>query len=203
MKHRFQCVCGQVAGEMEAPQRAMRAVCYCRDCQAYAHLLGHPERVLDALGGTDIVATHAKHVQITRGMESLACLSLSPNGLLRWYSRCCNTPIANTPRDWKLPYIGFVHTCLRQPDPLERSFPKVEMRINTKSAHGTPPKDNSPAGFARFFGLVLRLAASRMAGGARSHPFFGAQGSPVVAIQVAQRGAVDAARKAAAAGATG
>lgn len=198
MKHRFQCLCGKVAGEVDEPRRAMRAVCYCRDCQAYAHLVGRPQRVLDPLGGTDIVATHARYVRFTRGLESMACLSLSPNGLLRWYARCCNTPIANTPRAWKLPYVGFVHTCLRQPDPLERDFPKVQMRINTKSAHGTPPKDNTVRGFARFVGMVLRMGATRLAGGVKMHPFFGSQGSPIVPIQLADRAAVDAARRAAA-----
>jgi hypothetical protein len=198
MTHRFQCQCGRVAGEIDAPRRAMRAVCYCRDCQTYAHLLGQPRRVLDALGGTDVVATHAKHVRFTRGLESLACVSLSPNGLLRWYARCCSTPIANTPRDWKLPYVGFVHTCLRQPDPLERDFPKVEMRVNVKSAHGAPPRDTSPLAYPRFFAMVMRLGAARLAGGSKEHPLFGAQGAPVVPVQVADRAAVEAARRAAA-----
>ena len=196
MSHRFQCVCGTVAGEIAEPRRAMRAVCYCRDCRAYAHLLGHPERVLDALGGTDIVATHSKHVRFTQGAAALACLSLSPRGLLRWYASCCDTPIANTPRDAKLPYAGFVHTCLERPDPLERSFPRVEMRVNTKSALATPPRDNSVRAFARFAAMVARLATARWRGDWRASPFFDAQGQPVAPVRVADRAAVEAARQA-------
>lgn len=174
----------------------MRAVCYCHDCQAYARLLGGPQRVLDSLGGTDIVATAARHVRFTAGASSLACLSLSPRGLLRWYAGCCNTPIANTPRDWRLPYVGLVHTCLRQPQPMEQSFPRVHMRVNTQSAHGQVAGRNTPGSWARFARLILRLGAQRLTGGFRATPFFDASGTPVVAVEVAPRAAVEAARRA-------
>ncbi|HET8746610.1 MAG TPA: DUF6151 family protein [Ramlibacter sp.] len=159
MAHRFQCACGKLQGEIRQPRHGVRAVCYCRDCQAYAHLLQRADQVLDASGGTDVVATPASNVAITAGREQLACVSLSPRGLLRWYAACCGTPIANTPRNWKLPYVGLVHTCLHQPDPLERSFPRVALRVNTKSAHGPVPRDTGFAGKLRFARVALRLAA--------------------------------------------
>jgi hypothetical protein len=198
MSHPFQCRCGQVRGEVEAGHGALRAACYCRDCQAYAHLLGQPERVLDAQGGTEVVATQSRYVRFTSGAESLACLSLSPRGLMRWYARCCNTPIANTPRSWKLPYVGMVHTCLRQPLPLERSFPRLQMRANTKSAHGPLPAGGNAAGMLRLLGLMARLTGQRLSGGHRSSPFFDAQGAPVRPVEVAPREAVEQARRAAA-----
>lgn len=199
MTHRFQCTCGQLGGEILQPRRAMRAVCYCRDCQAYAHLLRRADQVLDAIGGTDVVATPASNVAITAGREHLACLSLAPRGLLRWYAACCGTPIANTPRDWKLPYVGLMHVCLRQPDPLERSFPHVDMRVNTKSAHGAVPRDTGLAGKLRFLRMVVRLAGMRLTGAYRSTPLFSASGEPVAAPRVAARDEVEAARRAAAA----
>jgi len=199
MSHRFQCDCGRLRGEIRQPRHAMRAVCYCRDCQTYAHLLRRAGQVLDAIGGTDVVATPASNVAITAGREQLACVSLSPRGLLRWYAACCGTPIANTPRDWKLPYVGLVHTCLRKPDPLESSFPRVEMRVNTKSAHGPVPRDASLAGKLHFARMVLRLAGMRLGGAYRSTPLFSASGAPVAAPRVAGREEVEAARSAAAA----
>jgi hypothetical protein len=96
-------------GVVSQTARTTRATCYCRDCQAYAHALGNPESVLDHIGGTDIVATLQQHVTLTRGAESLACLSLSERGILRWYAGCCNTPIANTARSPKMSYVGLVH----------------------------------------------------------------------------------------------
>lgn len=196
MNHRFQCQCGTLKGEVSSPERGMRAVCYCGDCQTYAHLLGHPHRVLDPLGGTDVVATHARYVTFTSDTQTLACLSLSPRAVLRWYARCCDTPIANTPRNWKLPYVGMVHTCLRQPEPLERSFPEVEMRINRKSANGNAAGGGNLRGLLRFGGMVLRLTASRLDGGYHETPFFDAIGVPVAEAVVAPLAEVEAARRA-------
>ncbi|KQT12997.1 DUF6151 family protein [Ramlibacter sp. Leaf400] len=193
--HPFQCRCGTLRGEVDEPRRAMRAVCYCRDCRAYAHWLGQPDYVLDPLGGTDIVATHARHVRLTAGASSLACMSLSPRGLLRWYASCCRTPIANTPRQWKLPYVGLVHTCLAQSRPLEPDFVPVQMDINTKSALGSAPHRGGPGMMARFGAMVLRLSAARLTGSYRKTPFFVADGEPVAAVHVPPKAEVDAARQ--------
>ena len=140
MAHPFRCRCGQLRGEVLDGMRGMRAVCYCRDCRAYAHWLGRPEDVVDALGGTDIVATEARYVRLTAGAPLLACMSLSPRGLLRWYASCCRTPVGNTPRDWKLPYVGLACTTLAQERPLGAGFPPVQMDINTASALGPAPR---------------------------------------------------------------
>jgi hypothetical protein len=196
MVHRFQCRCGRLQGEIAQTEQAMRAVCYCRDCQAYAHLLGEPQQVLDAHGGTDIVATQSRYVRFTSGAESLACLSLSPRGLLRWYAGCCRTAIANTPRDWKLPYVGMVHSCPGQPQAMEASFPRIHMAVNTKSAQGAPPAVSNVRGLPRFARLMLRLLAARARGSYRQTPFFDANGAPVVEVKVAQREAVARARSA-------
>jgi hypothetical protein len=198
MTHRLQCACGKLRGEVAQPQRGVRAVCYCRDCQTYAHLLHHPDRVLDAAGGTDVVATAASNVRFTEGAANLACVSLYPRGLLRWYAACCGTPIGNTPRDWKLPYVGLVHSCLHAPDPLERSFPQVHVRVNTRSARGLVPDDTGVAGKLRFVGTVLRLGAARLTGGYRTTPFFNASGEPVVQARVASREELESARRSAA-----
>jgi hypothetical protein len=196
MIHRFQCQCGTLKGEITQPDKGVRAVCYCRDCQTYAELLGHPQRVLDPLGGTDVVATQARYIRLTSGTEALACLSLSPKGLLRWYAQCCSTPIANTPRNWKLPYVGLVHTCLGRPDPIERSFPKVQMHVNTKNAKAPPPRVPTLSGIAGFAGLLMRLTKERVAGGYKVTPFFDPEGLPAARIVVAPQGAVDEARAA-------
>ena len=153
--------------------------------------------MLDAVGGTDIVATHSRYVRLTAGAPQLACMSLSPKGLLRWYARCCDTPIANTPRDWKLPYVGLVHTCLERVQPLEASFPPVQMDINTKSALGPTPHRGGAAAMARFGAMVLRLSAARVTGSYRRTAFFGAKGEPLAAVHVPTKAEVDDARTAA------
>jgi hypothetical protein len=196
MSHRFQCRCGVLQGEVRRPEQGVRAVCYCGDCQTYAHLLGEAPTILDPLGGTDVVATQARNVAFTSGTSSLACVSLSPQGLLRWYAMCCKTPIANIPRNWKMPYVGLVHTCLSRPEPLERSFPKVRLRVNTKRAKGQPPKADR-LGIVPFAGLALRLTGAMLSGGYKVNPFFDPGGAPIKEVLVASRADVDKARRAA------
>jgi hypothetical protein len=100
MIHLLQCRCGTLKGHVSRSHVANRCVCYCRDCQAFAHFLGRADEILDASGGTDVIQTRAANVVFTEGKEALACMRLTPNGLLRWYSTCCNTPIGNTVRAW-------------------------------------------------------------------------------------------------------
>ena len=132
----FHCRCGTLRGEIDPRDIYARATCYCRDCQAFARTLGR-EDGLDAGGGTDIVPMLPASVRFTDGIDQLACLSLSPKGLLRWHSRCCDTPIANTPRDPKLPYAGILGNCLEgYPDTLDAAVGPSRIALNTKSARG-------------------------------------------------------------------
>ena len=181
MSHSIRCRCGAITGELSGDAPVIRAVCYCKDCRAYAIHLGGEDTVLDAMGGTDIVATVARHVSFSRGAEHLACLSLGPRGILRWYAGCCRTPLVNTPRDWRLPYAGFVHIALAKP--LEASFPPVQMHVNTKSAKGRPPSMLWSETVA-LLGFFPRLIAARFTGSYRATPFFVQDGEPRVPVQV-------------------
>lgn len=184
MNHRFQCQCAKVVGEVADTRSAIHAVCYCRDCQAYAHHLGQPDAVLNPLAGTEVVGTHARNVSFTRGAEQLPCLSLPEAGLLRWYARCCNTPLANTGRDWRMPYVGLVHLCLRAGgEPLAPAFGPVQMHLETSSAKGTPPRMRWSQ-LKALLGFMPRIAAARFTGSYRRTPFFTATGAPVVAVRV-------------------
>jgi hypothetical protein len=159
-------------------------VCYCKDCRAYAYHLGKAQAVLDELGGTEVVATQAQYVVFTGGVQNLACMSLSEKGLLRWYAECCHTPIANTPRNWRLPYVGLVHNCLRNGMmPLERSFPRVQMHVNTDSAKGKPPSMQWSQATA-LLGFMPKLLFAAVVGSYRHTPFFTPSGSPIVAVKV-------------------
>ena len=67
---------------------------------------------LDAAGGTRIYQLPPANVQITGGQENLACLRLKEKGLIRWYAKCCNTPIGNTVSK-SMPFIGLIHTFIK------------------------------------------------------------------------------------------
>ena len=181
MNHPLQCRCGTIKGYVVRPGMAKRAVCYCKDCQAFAHFLKRADTVLDEHGGTAIVATVPKQVHFTQGVEALASMSLSDHGLLRWYASCCNTPIGNTPRDFKTPYVGLIETCLKSDSPsLQESFGPVRMVVNTKSARGRV-KSTPVSNLLGMLGLMKSVIGARLAGTYKLNPFFRAEtGTPLV-----------------------
>jgi hypothetical protein len=187
VSHRLRCRCGTLTGYVSHPEKARRGVCYCRDCQAYAHALARDSGILDAQGGTDVVATLQSNVSLTHGAGALACLSLSPNGLLRWYASCCNTAIGNTTRNFRMSYVGLVHTCLHDAaESLDDAFGPVRMRVNTKSALG--PVDATPSGtLMAVAALSCLLVRARIDGSYRRTPFFDPQGIPFALPRVLTR----------------
>ncbi|WP_085942545.1 DUF6151 family protein [Acidovorax sp. NO-1] len=185
INHRFQCRCGTLSGHLSQPHRALRGVCYCKDCRAFAHHLGAASWTHDSLGGAEFVAAQAQHVSFTSGFEHLACLSLTEKGLLRWYAKCCNTPICNTARNWKVPYVGMIGTCMKTDSvAFERSFPRVQMRVNTGSAKQVPPSMRLST-VVSLAGFIPRVMLSSISGAYRQTPFFDQRGgAPVGAVVV-------------------
>ena len=185
MNHPLRCRCGTLKGHVSHPEKVNRGVCFCKDCQAFAHFLGTTSRILDEMGGTDVVATLPQYVTFTQGTEALACMSLTESGMLRWYAGCCNTPIGNTPQDFRFSYVGLIHTCLEDPSrTLEESFGPVRLRVNTKSAKGKPESMpiSAIASVIRFMSSVIR---TRVNGSYRRTPFFASdRGTPVVSPKV-------------------
>jgi hypothetical protein len=185
MTHQLQCRCGTLKGHVSRSHGVNRCVCYCRDCQAFAHFLGRADEILDASGGTDVIQTRAANVEFTEGTEALACMRLTPNGMLRWYSACCNTPLGNTVADPKVSFVGLIHSCLGGAGPtLEASFGPVQAYVNTQSAKGGG-KSNPLA----LIGVILRVAGmvarARVDGSYKRSPFFAADtGAPIVAPKV-------------------
>jgi hypothetical protein len=173
MNHPLQCQCGTLKGYVSPPEMVNRALCYCKDCQAFAHFLERAgDTVLDELGGTEIVATLPKHVHFTQGLEALVCMSLSDHGLLRWYTSCCNTPIGNTPRDFKTSYVGLIHSCLATRAPsLEDSFGPVRMVWQTKSAKGHV-KSTPMSNFVTMLRIMKSVIGARISGSYKHNPFF-------------------------------
>src|SRR5579863_699680 len=93
----LRCRCGEVRALVSGASRRTvnRVVCYCDDCQAFAHQLGRAD-LLDAQGGSDIVQVAPASLRFVQGAHRIVGLRLTPKGLLRWYTNCCNTPIGNT-----------------------------------------------------------------------------------------------------------
>ena len=173
----IRCSCGKLHGHVSdvAPQHCNRVVCYCDDCQAFAHYLGHAEQTLDAYGGTDIVQLSPARVQFTAGVEHLACMRLSPKGLLRWYADCCKTPIGNTMPTRQFAFVGLVHSCLDSgANSLDSVLGPVRGKVFRRFAKGayklSPKQDRMPLGMLlRLAGLILLW---RIRGDHKRSPFF-------------------------------
>jgi hypothetical protein len=171
---------------METARAYTRATCYCKDCRAFARFLAVPG-VLDAGGGTDVVAIAPAAVRFTSGSEHVASMSLSPKGLLRWYASCCRTPLGNTPRDPKLPYVGMVTTCFdAAPQAVDAAFgPRNRIVLNTRSA--TAPVRSTPLAFAMGGLRILAGIIGARLRRERASPFFDGAGRPLREPEVISR----------------
>ena len=189
------CRCGRVTGTLQgaAPARVNRVVCYCDDCQAFAHWLGRAD-LLDAHGGSDIVQVAPAAFTIDSGHAEIACLRLGPKGVHRFYARCCNTPVGNTVKP-TIPFVGLpvqVFTTGGQ-DP-DRSLGPSLGGIMARFAIGRPA--NATDGFGLM--LVLRAMARvlwwRLSGQARPHPLLEDNGDSRYPVRVLTKEERDALR---------
>jgi hypothetical protein len=181
MNHPLQCRCGTLKGYVVHSAGVNRCVCYCSDCQAFAHFLGRPSEILDAQGGTDVIQTRPANVTFTQGREALACMRLTEKGLLRWYTGCCNTPIGNTLSNFRVSFVGLVHSCLEGAgESLDDSFGPVRAYVNTKSAKGEV-RSSSIATMSVILRFIAMVARARIDGSYKRTPFFSADtGIPIV-----------------------
>jgi hypothetical protein len=172
----LRCRCGHlrgVAGNV-SPSSGFRFVCYCRDCQAFARFLDRAD-VLDPAGGTDIFHMPPGRVKLTAGTDALRCLCLSGK-VLRWYSECCRTPIANTAAGPGFPVVGMVH-CFMDHEACGGSRDEVLgpplCRIYQRSAIGPlPPNAPDPPSVGIFARRASMLLGWWMRGLNRPTPFF-------------------------------
>jgi len=156
-------------------------VCYCKDCQAFAYFLSQENQILDERGGSDVIQILPQNLSFTQGIESLKCMRLTEKGMLRWYASCCNTPIGNTLANYKISFIGLVHSCLENSGtPLQDSFGPVRAWGNTQGARGDPKPKSSGLGRTILW-VMSSVLKARINGGYRQTPLFLAdKGTPIV-----------------------
>lgn len=183
----FRCSCGNVRGSLVVPHAhaGTRCVCYCSDCQAFLRHLGHEER-LDAWGGTELFQTSPRYVKLEDGTDQLRCLKLTENGVLRWFTACCKSPIANTTDSVSAPFAALFVSNFeeRSSSGLDRALGPIRYRTQGREARGTPAAGTHPR---NSLGHILRtvrfLLQWRLSGHARPTPFFDDAGRPVSPIE--------------------
>lgn len=192
---RLRCRCGEVEGVVgdASPRATTRVVCYCDDCQAFAHHLGRAD-VLDAQGGSDVVQVAPSAVRFTKGAEHIAGLRLSPKGLYRWYASCCKTPLGNTLAP-KVPFVGIVAQAFDGGlATADAAFGPPKAKILGKHAIGTPPPGSTGLDVRLVVGVVARILGWKLRGKGWPHPFFDrttrAPAYPVTVISRQERDAL-------------
>jgi hypothetical protein len=169
----LRCRCGELRAVVKtpSPRTVNRVTCYCDDCQAYAHRLGRAD-LLDSNGGTDIVQVAPAALSFVQGQDQIAALRLSPNGLYRWYARCCNTPVGNTVSP-SLPFVGLAAQSFaserQNPDQL---FGPPVGAIQGKFAIGDVPKQVQGISLPLILRTLRLVLSWRLGGKTWPHPFF-------------------------------
>ncbi len=180
------CRCGQIQGLLRgaAPEKVCRILCYCADCQAFAHHLGRAD-LLDGHGGTDIVQVAPAALSFSRGAENIRGLRLTQKGLHRWYADCCHTPLGNTIGP-ALPFVGMAVEAFKGnaggPDAI---FGKPRGAIFGRSALGQAPAGSSSLNLRLLLRSIRMVLGWRLGGRTWPHPFFDrATGAPLHAVEI-------------------
>jgi len=180
----LECRCGSFRAVSNGMSRkpTMRAVCYCDDCQAYAHFLGKHSAVLDEHGGTETVWFAPADLRITQGAEHLGCVRLTAKGGFRWYAACSRTPFGNTAPAAGIPMVSVVHPMLGDAAIREQAYGPLTARIQGRFALGAPPPGTFSGmplgGLLRAAGFLLR---TRLRGQHKPSPVRDAKsGAPLV-----------------------
>lgn len=162
---KLRCACGSVAGSVDfsRPSR-VHVVCHCGDCTTYARHIGNPQ-------ANAIVQAAPAQVKILFGVENLRCLRLREDGLTRWFTACCRTPVANTSRHAWMPFVGVMSCVL---DTSDEALLGAPIQVNGQRA----------TSWSTVFRSIQVLLLGFLLRRHRPNAFFSDQGEPIARPQV-------------------
>ncbi len=187
------CSCGKLKGKLQAvsPDKGARYVCHCRDCQAFIHFLQRQSDVLDQNAGTEVFQTQPSRLSIARGIEQLQCIRMTGKPTLRWYAGCCNSPLFNTTKSGKYPFLSVI---CHSTDPALRdeAMGPVRGHLYTAEAIGDMSGKTEAGGNRMLLAVVYRMLCERLSGRYKDTPLF----DPATGAPVAMPGIMDPADRA-------
>jgi hypothetical protein len=187
MQAELRCRCGEVRAVVKdpSPKTVNRVICYCDDCQAFAHQLGRAD-LLNEKGGSDVVQVAPATLRFTQGQDRIAGVRLSPKGLYRWHTTCCNTPVGNTLGP-AVPFVGLMAQTFDVPQVDEVVGPPTGA-IQGKVAVGEAPAGSTGFNPSLILGAIGRVLGWRLTGKTWPHPFFARDTrAPIYPITVISR----------------
>ena len=182
----LRCRCGQVRGIVAdaSPDAVNRVVCFCEDCQAFAHQLDRAD-LLDANGGSDIVQVAPASLTFLQGQHHISGLRLTPKGLFRWYASCCKTPVGNTVSP-AIPFVGIVVQAFDGgAQRADAVFGKPIGAIFAKYSIGDSPVGSKGISLSLMARAIRMVLGWRLRGRTWPHPFFAREtGAPIYPVTV-------------------
>lgn len=169
----FGCRCRVVRGRVSeaSPRTVNRVICYCDDCQAFAHHLGRAE-LLDPHGGSDIVQLAPASLILLQGQERIVGVRLTPKGLYRWYASCCNTPLGNTVGP-AIPFVGVLTEAFQSDGQVpDLVFGRPIGAIKGECAIGEPPPGSKGISLSLMVRSIAKVLGWRLTGRAWPNPYF-------------------------------
>lgn len=177
----LRCACGAVQGAVSdaSPKTINRIVCYCDDCQAFAHFLERDD-LLNDRGGSDIVQVAPSRLRFTAGADKLRSMRFSEQGLFRWYTDCCKTPAGNMLYSARCPFSGIHQRMFAlQGSALDAAVGAPLGGIQGKYAiGGCPPGVDAEAGLRLLFPCMKWLLGNAIMGRHKPSPFWTTAGKP-------------------------
>jgi len=165
-----------------SPRTVNLVVCYCDDCQAFAHQLGRAD-LLNPQGGSDIIQMAPAALAFAQGQHHIVGLRLKPNGLYRWYANCCDTPVGNTLTP-TIPFVGLLAPAFDSPR-LDEMVGAPSGAIFGKFAVGEPPPGSTGRNLPLLLRAIGKLLGWWLKRRAWPHPFFSREtGAPLYAVTV-------------------
>lgn len=184
----LKCRCGKIRGLVDpaSPSVGRRVVCMCVDCQTFAHWLGNEAELLDEVGGTDVYQTTPARIRLTEGRDQIGCVRLSPKGTLRFYAKCCRTPLANMAASPGLAFAAIPHAFAdHQTVPRDEAIGPVRLRIRAKGATGPAPTgSHREIKKLSLVGMAAGLLWDRVKGEHVPNPFRNDDGTPICEPEV-------------------
>lgn len=180
------CACGAVKGELNVVAGDYFHVhCLCCDCQRYAEHLGNQAAMLDEYGATELFQTYPAYMKITQGHEYIQAVQLTPKGIYRWHTRCCQMPVANTVKSAGVPFVGVSVAFMQFASEQEKLavLGPVTLKAFGKYAKGKMPEDAHPRFPLSFMPKILGfMIKGRLTGKHKPSPFFNAT-NPVAPVR--------------------
>ncbi|SEW07965.1 hypothetical protein SAMN05444851_1273 [Aliiroseovarius sediminilitoris] len=181
---KIQCDCGSFQAELaNSPKNSPgRLVCYCDDCQAFAEMLERTD-VLDEFGGTEVVPAYPSDITFIKGESNLCYSQVTQNGLYRFSTTCCNSPIVNTRPNF--PWAGIFHSAYTAADTQAlKKFGEIRGRIRGTYAKGNPDfKVSDKIGARDMLTVLPFVVKGKLFGKHKGSPFFENDGATPIGLK--------------------